>query len=197
MTHRLRVEFDSGFTLVEVLVAVVIMAVATVSIVGAMTSTFSLTEQHRGNASTDTVARSFEEAIQQKQANLTAATFLPCPTVANLTPTFSVPNFTTTVTGVEYWLPTAPLTGQFDASQGDCLNGNSGIGWAGYLPLCQQAEGSSCPSGGSLPLSAICPPCDPGVERVTIKVVAQDAALRGTQFTTQFMVRRGNVGATS
>lgn len=67
---------DEGFTLVEMVIALLIMATAVITIVGALSSMFLLTSQHRGHAVVETTTRSFSQAIEaqgQFQTTLTAA----------------------------------------------------------------------------------------------------------------------------
>jgi prepilin-type N-terminal cleavage/methylation domain-containing protein len=53
-----------GFTLIEMVIAMLVMSIAVVAIVGALASMLRLSRDHRGHAVTETSARSFGQAIQ-------------------------------------------------------------------------------------------------------------------------------------
>jgi prepilin-type N-terminal cleavage/methylation domain-containing protein len=171
------VESEDGFTLVEILVALVILSVCIIALVSAMTSLLLATEHHRGQGATDTVVRDYGEAIKQKA--ISATTYTKCPTTADLTPsTFpSDARFKTpTIDKVEYWVSTSPndpTTGSYTTNRATCT--------ARYDFLCIV--------GG---VTSVRHECDPGIQRVTISVQAAAASLRGGQTTTRILVRRGN-----
>jgi prepilin-type N-terminal cleavage/methylation domain-containing protein len=170
-------EREDGVTLIELLVAIVILGTAVITLTGAMSSLLLATQHHRGQGATDTVLRGYGEAIKSK-AKL-AANYPQCPTAAQLTPTFTdydplVFNPPVISAPVEYWIPTSgdPRTGSFSSDRGDCTNyyGSNGC-------TSTQLE------------------CDPGLQRVTIQVTGKAANLRGGQTSTQILVRRTNAHA--
>jgi prepilin-type N-terminal cleavage/methylation domain-containing protein len=63
-------EGEAGFTLIEMIIALLIMAIAVVTIAGGLAAMLELTGQHRGHAVTEVAARSFSE-VAQEQAHAT------------------------------------------------------------------------------------------------------------------------------
>lgn len=74
MNARTNRDGDDGFTLVEMVIALLVMATAVVTIVGALSAMVELTGQHRGHAVTEVAARSFSEAAQQQARATTTLT---------------------------------------------------------------------------------------------------------------------------
>jgi prepilin-type N-terminal cleavage/methylation domain-containing protein len=90
-------EGQAGYTLSEVLIAVVILAVAITSIVGAIGSSMFATRVHRDIVTADVVARGYAE-------QLVNATYAPCATPASYPAMLGVPaSFTASITSVKYW----------------------------------------------------------------------------------------------
>jgi prepilin-type N-terminal cleavage/methylation domain-containing protein len=178
MLHRVpAAEREDGVTLIELLVAIVILGTAVITLTGAMSSLLLATQHHRGQGATDTVLRAYGEAIKSK-AKLTA-NYPQCPTAAQLTPTFTdydplVFNAPFISAPIEYWIPVFgdPTKGTFSTNRNDCT---------GYY-------GNNNCTNDQLE-------CDPGLQRVTIKVTARAANLRGGETSTQILVRRTNAHA--
>ena len=171
---------DAGFTLIEILVALVILSVAVVTFVGVLTSLMLATEHHRGQGGTDTVARDWAEAVKKKAITTTA--YSACPQwTPDLDPGFTFPsgyaaNATPTV---EYWIPNSidnPTTGSFKSARTDCYD--TSVSHKGFY---QQRCGDRTDVE-----------CAPGVQRVTLSVKATNASSRGVVTTTQIVLRRGN-----
>lgn len=55
---------DDGTTLIETVIAMLVMSIAVVALVSALASMISLAEGHRGHAVSETAARSFGQAVQ-------------------------------------------------------------------------------------------------------------------------------------
>lgn len=55
---------DTGFTLIEMVIAMLIMSIAVVTIVGALSTMITLTSEHRGHAAVEDAAHSFSQAVQ-------------------------------------------------------------------------------------------------------------------------------------
>lgn len=55
---------DDGLTLIETVIAMLVMSIAVVALVSALAGMINLAEQHRGNAVTETTSRSFAQAVQ-------------------------------------------------------------------------------------------------------------------------------------
>lgn len=198
--HRMarRRTADDGFTLVEVLLAVVIMATATITLGAVLISLFTLTEQHRGATATDGVLRSYVEAVEQSSADLTASTYVPCPPAANpaqLTPSgFSLPaGYTNPTITVEYWNPKTSAFESGSTGRNNCFTN--------YNNTCAVFGQGSCnlDSSSTAPLADLCPVCDPGLLRVTVKLTKNDGSGQhgAITYATQIFLRRANLGGTT
>jgi len=172
---------DSGFTLVEVLVAVVILGIAAAGIIPAVRALILSSQDHRGQASADAVLRSYSEAVEEKVRDL----FVLCPTLAQVTPTaaeFSASGWSLAIAPVstssspvaaDYWIP----------STADFRTGT----W-GNKTACTTAAATKCPT-----LSPTPPECDGGLMRVRVTVTSTTTnPSRSTpQASTELLVRRG------
>lgn len=87
---------QDGFTLAEVLVALLILAVGSVALVGAMGTLIRSSVNQRGFSSTDSFAKSYVEAVEQKVATSTWGCSI------DLTPAVAATTLQVTVTRV--WL---------------------------------------------------------------------------------------------
>jgi prepilin-type N-terminal cleavage/methylation domain-containing protein len=67
---------EGGFTLIEVVIAMMVMSIAIVALVSGLASMLQLSGEHRGNAAIETTARSYAQAVEaaaQAQTSLTSA----------------------------------------------------------------------------------------------------------------------------
>lgn len=107
-------ESEAGYTLTEVLVALMILSVAIVAIVGAMGSSIFSSRVHRSVVTGDTAVRAYAEQILQ-------GGYVPCatPSGANQYPTMTnAPGgFTVTITNITYYTGTAPGVGNVPTAQ--------------------------------------------------------------------------------
>ena len=55
---------DHGLTLIEVVIAMLILSVAVITLVGGLATMVELSKEHRGHAAAETAARSFGQAVQ-------------------------------------------------------------------------------------------------------------------------------------
>jgi prepilin-type N-terminal cleavage/methylation domain-containing protein len=97
-------EPEGGFTLVEVLVAMVILGTAIVAIVAAMGASLVLSDRHRQNVTADALVRTYAERLTKANyiacAPPTQSQYQPGPSGMNL----SIPsNFTVSLVGIQYW----------------------------------------------------------------------------------------------
>lgn len=93
---------ERGETLLEVLVAVVIMGVAVVAIVGGLYTGILMSDIHRKQATAGTVVRDYAESIENSVT--TGTTNVTCGmSIGSRT----VNGYTASVTGVRYWDGTA------------------------------------------------------------------------------------------
>lgn len=65
---------DGGFTLIEMVIAMLVMSIAVVGIVAALSAMIELTSEHRGHAVLETGSRSFGEAAQEQAQFTTTLT---------------------------------------------------------------------------------------------------------------------------
>lgn len=84
MTRR-RLATDEGVTLIEMVIAMLIMSIAVVTIVGALTTMIQLTAEHRGHAVIEAGTRNFGEAAQQQAQFTTKLTAATTATATTLT----------------------------------------------------------------------------------------------------------------
>lgn len=104
---------EAGDTLIEILLTLIVLSLASVAVITAFTTTIGASGEHRSLATFNTVLRSATEtAISQIQGN-GAVTFNPCATTAyyqtgpgavnfaNVAPAGS--NYSAQITGVSYW----------------------------------------------------------------------------------------------
>ena len=174
---------DGGFTLVEVLVALVILGVAVVAIVGVMVNLVIGSETQKGQAEADAGIRAYAEAIQNQlntapSANVSGSS---CPSATDMAPSASnftqrstYPDLTFAITNIEYFIPNA------DRSTGYTVTTD--------INQCQTAYTNACPNGEVL--SA----CSPGLYRLTLGVTVSlnSQNVRGSTATESILVRRGN-----
>lgn len=92
-------ERDEGTTLIEVLVAVVILGIAFVAILGSMTTFILASDIHRKQATAETVLRSYAEAVEGEP--YTSDYLTNCS--PGYSPAFPAPaGYTVSVTAVTY-----------------------------------------------------------------------------------------------
>jgi prepilin-type N-terminal cleavage/methylation domain-containing protein len=167
-----RAQDADGFSLIELLIAIVVLGVGVVAVVSAMSTTIVVVDVHRSLSAGETITRNYVDAVKAKA--LAATTYTKCPLIADVTPTFSASGYVVTVTGVEYWLPDAnnPLTGSY-VTQTACVTA-------------YQARCADLPT----PLPAF---CDTTVQRVSINVApANKTGAADTDQTSRIVIRRGN-----
>jgi type II secretory pathway pseudopilin PulG len=106
---------DRGETLVELLVAIAILATAVVAVVGGIGTAITMSDVHRKQATAGSYLRDFAEAVENK-ISATPTGYAVCPTVSVTTAkatyqaAYSIPDsthYTATVTGLAYWNGTA------------------------------------------------------------------------------------------
>ena len=93
---------EDGDTLIEVLLAIVILGLASVAIITAFATSISSSAEHRSLATFDTVLRSAsQEAIAQLQEQ-TKSEFETCPGTYSVN--FSLPTgYSAVISSVQYW----------------------------------------------------------------------------------------------
>ncbi|HYS38718.1 MAG TPA: type II secretion system protein [Pseudonocardiaceae bacterium] len=95
---------DRGETLLEVLIAVVIMGIAIVAIIGGLVTSVLLSDVHRKQATAGAAVRDYAETIEKYAA---AGNYVPCATAASYAAGsvgFTKPTgYTPAVNAVAYW----------------------------------------------------------------------------------------------
>jgi len=96
---------ESGDTLVEVLLAIVILGIASLAVILAFATSISGSAEHRSLATFDTVLRSASEEVVSQLQQQTASEFGTCTNPApSYNVTFSLPTgYQATITQVQYW----------------------------------------------------------------------------------------------
>ncbi|HEX4492836.1 MAG TPA: prepilin-type N-terminal cleavage/methylation domain-containing protein [Acidimicrobiia bacterium] len=118
---------ERGFTLSEVLIAVVILGVAITALLGSLSSVLYTSRAHRNLATADSGVRAYAEQLQAASyarcASVTGAGAYPAMT--NMPAAFSV-----TITKVEYGdvLTGSNPTDAFSTTQSQCQTGVTGDG---------------------------------------------------------------------
>ncbi|MCU1426091.1 MAG: hypothetical protein JWL83_91 [Actinomycetia bacterium] len=103
-------ERQAGFTLSEVMVAVVILAVGVTAIVGAIGSSVFSSRVHRDMVTVDAVGRGYSE-------QLINASYQTCATTSTYPAMIAAPaGFKAAVTGVKYWNGTSTNPAVFGAT---------------------------------------------------------------------------------
>jgi Tfp pilus assembly protein PilV len=96
---------DGGESLLEVLVALVIVGIAVVAVIGGLLTSVSVSDSHRKQASAAAFARNYAENVTTFVAG---GGYSPCSSTAAYTPSvvgFSVPSgFSATTVLVRYWI---------------------------------------------------------------------------------------------
>lgn len=163
---------ERGLSLIELLIAITILGSGVVAVLAAMTTSLTSADVQRSLAGGEAVMRDYADAVKAKA--LAATTYTPCPTVAQVSPTFSEPGYAASVSGVEYWRPSAsdPRTGSYTSSGATCA-----------------ADAAARCAGLAAPLPSF---CDAGRQRITVEVVTvgETGASETTQ-TGRIVVRRG------
>ena len=105
---RERLSDDRGATLVELLMAVVIMAIAVGAIVGGLLTSITVSDTHRKQSTSGALARSYADTIAQFAA--TNANYVDCASTTTYNPAavgYALPpdytSYTAQVAAVEYW----------------------------------------------------------------------------------------------
>lgn len=118
MIHELR-RAQQGLSLVETLVAVVILGIAFTAILGGMSTSILTSDVHRKEATSETILRSYAEAIKDPATPYVAC---PLPPAYSSPVGFSAPSgYAASVAAVAYW---DPSTSTFGACPG---SGDSGL----------------------------------------------------------------------
>lgn len=97
---------EAGDTLVEVLVAIVVLSLCGLALLLTFSTSITASVEHRSLATLDTVLRSASESATAQIQQQSGALFSTCasPSFYNSNVTWSVPSgYTVTITSVQYW----------------------------------------------------------------------------------------------
>jgi prepilin-type N-terminal cleavage/methylation domain-containing protein len=124
--HRPNIRAEEGFSLAEILVTIVIVGITFTAILGALTTSITVSALQRKQATADTVARSAGEWVKDSVQN----PYMNCP--GNNTYSLSglsVPSdFSVAITGVDYWDGVGPSGGAYSpAFAGSCPSPDKGL----------------------------------------------------------------------
>ncbi len=121
---------EAGTTLIEVLIAVVIMGTAIVALLGGFTTAIAGSVFHRGHAHVEAVMRAHTEAIQNSGIPSSCATPTPTPST-----TTDADGYNSRITAVQYW------NGDNPATFGSCTASSLANGLAKVSILTSSADG--------------------------------------------------------
>jgi prepilin-type N-terminal cleavage/methylation domain-containing protein len=174
VTPGRRAQGADGFSLIEILIAMVVLSIGMVAVLGAMASSSVVVDVHRSLAGGETMTRDYVDSV--KSQVLAAHPAKLCPTKADF-PTKVADGFRAEVTAVEHLEPAAddPLV-LAPVSDAQCLAHATG-------------PGGRC-AGLSAPLPSF---CDTTVQRITIEVrTTNRSGAAETVQTSSVVVRRGD-----
>ena len=105
LNERRRARGDRGETLIELMVAVMILSTAVVALVGAIALSVRVSDIHRKQATAGAAVRAFAEALATKVATTpTGYHDATCATPANYSGIYTAPaGYTAEVTAVQFW----------------------------------------------------------------------------------------------
>jgi prepilin-type N-terminal cleavage/methylation domain-containing protein len=135
MPKRARIDSEAGFSLPEVMITIVIVAVTFTAILGGLMTTITVSGLHRKQATADAVARDAAEWVKDSVKNPYTNCAAQNSYTIDLTSTgISAPSgFTASVTSVEYWNGATPILGSpyslsFPWNQSQCQSaGDKGL----------------------------------------------------------------------
>jgi type II secretory pathway pseudopilin PulG len=110
MLHRLTgrrltaPESDDGDTLIEVILAVGIVAVTAVALIGTILTSITSSTEHRTLTQSDTVLKSYADAAQQQIQRKNNPKFQPCASAYDVNAPSGIPStYTVGISSIKYW----------------------------------------------------------------------------------------------
>ena len=126
--RRQRIDSDSGFSLVEILVTIALVGVTFSAILGGLFTSISASAQQRKHATADTVARSAAEWVKDSLKNPYAANAACDGSSGYSLSGLAIPSgFTASITQVEYWTGATPIAGQAYTPAFQCSGADHGL----------------------------------------------------------------------
>ena len=118
---------DAGSTLVELLMTVLILGVVFVVILGGMMTGLVASDLHRKQATSETVIRSYAEAVKAAPYSVCAApAAYAAPAAGYSVPVGLSPTYSVSVVSVRYWQP-GGATGSFVGSLASCPGADNNL----------------------------------------------------------------------
>jgi len=102
---------EAGDTLIEVVIAVVVIALTAAALLGAITTSIVSSAAHRNLSTDDALLRSYAEEVQYQVEQQPAPLYQQCATTYNIAPDFTVPTgYQLAVGQIQYWGDPTQLT---------------------------------------------------------------------------------------
>lgn len=98
---------DRGDTLLEVLIALAVVAIAATALIGGVLTSITASSAHRSLAVNDGDLKSYADAAQNQIQRQASPLFADCATTYAVTPPALPANYTVSITGIQYWNGTA------------------------------------------------------------------------------------------
>jgi len=97
-------ESDAGDTLIEVILAVGIVALTAVALVGTILTSITSSTEHRTLTDSDTYIKSFADAAQQQIQRQNNPLFQKCASSYGVNPPNTIPSsYTVGISSIQYW----------------------------------------------------------------------------------------------
>jgi prepilin-type N-terminal cleavage/methylation domain-containing protein len=169
-----RFQSDGGFSLIELVIAMTILGIGSISVMAAIGTSVISSGVHRNYATAETVTRDYAEAINLKASTL--STYDVCPTAAQLTPTFTSPKNSANVALYTVAIEAPPSTWASDSTQAVqyWIPDSTGFpnGTFQNRSACTSFSGNACSAESRVTAS-----CDPGLQRVWVHVKTNPSLL--------------------
>jgi type II secretory pathway pseudopilin PulG len=94
---------EAGDTLIEVLMAIVIIALAASALLGALLTSVTGSVEHRSLSVDDTVLKGFAEAAKEQIELQSTPLYAPCASNYLITPPTFPTGYSATITAIQYW----------------------------------------------------------------------------------------------
>jgi Tfp pilus assembly protein PilV len=180
---------ESGETLVELMVTILIMAIGVTAVAAALTMTIQGSDAHHSMSQGEVIVRDYGEAIKEKA--IEAGTYTGCPTAAQLDPTpgtdvvestFAGTGWKAQIDSVEWWVSDPAPDGSFKQTS-PCT----------ALEPYKTTYDECLVDVGNDP--ALIPVCDQGYQRVTFHVWNSRTDYGEMSITARVLTRRNNAAA--
>lgn len=107
MSSGARDRVDRGDTLIEVLIALAIVAIAATALIGGVLTSITGSSVHRSLTVNDADLKSYADAAQDQIQRQASPLFADCATTYSVTAPPLPANYAVAITGIQYWNGTA------------------------------------------------------------------------------------------